>query len=64
MTPAERRLAMIRLLAQIDQRIADAESLAADARLNHEERQSAAAALSFRRRAVERIETMLAELGR
>jgi hypothetical protein len=61
MTPSERHTRLIRLLAHIDQQIAEAESLASDASLDADERERAGAQLSFQRRAVERVEAMLGE---
>lgn len=62
MTLSERRTACIRLLAQIDQQIAEAETLADDADLDAGEREFARAQLDFRRRAVERVQAMLGEV--
>lgn len=62
MTPSEQRTALIRLLAEIDQRTTEAETLASDASLDADEREYAGAQVSFRRRAVERVEAMLAEI--
>lgn len=61
MTPSERQTALLRLLASIDQQIADAEELAKDGDLPIGERAYAEAQLEFRRRAVERIEMMLGQ---
>jgi len=61
MTPSERRTRLIRLLACIDQQIAEAEALVSDPALGAEERGYAEAQLSFRRRAVERVEAMLGD---
>jgi hypothetical protein len=62
MTPSERRTACIRLLAHIDQQIAEAEALASDESLDADERRFAKVQLDFRRRAVERVEAMLGEV--
>lgn len=64
MAPVERRLVLIRLLAEIDQRIAEADRLASDASLDAGDWDYAAAHLDFRRKSVERIEGMLRELER
>jgi hypothetical protein len=55
------RTTLIRLIAEIDQRIAEAESLANNRSLDDGERKSAAALLDFRRNAVQRVERMLKE---
>jgi len=60
MTPAERRIRLVRLLAHIDQQIQEAESLLSDESLASDDRECAAAQLSFRRRSVERLEWMIA----
>ena len=54
-----RRRALIRLVAQIDQQIADARSLAADKRLSQGERLVAKAELEFRQKAIKQVEAML-----
>ncbi len=59
MTPAERRIALIRLLASIDQKIAEAERLASDASLDVGQREFAATQLDFRRKTLKHVEKML-----
>ena len=61
MTPSERRTRLIRLLAQIDQQISEAESLASDPALDADERRLAKVQLDFRRDTVKRVEAMLGE---
>jgi hypothetical protein len=63
MLPTERRAKLIRLLATIDQQIAEMESLASDAELTESERRYATAQLDFQRRAVKRVEAMLIPFG-
>jgi len=62
MTPIQRRTALIRLLAKIDQQIREAESLASDGTLSDDDRRFAAVQLDFRREAVKRVEAMLGKL--
>jgi hypothetical protein len=57
---AERRTALIRLLAQIDQQIiSEAESLASDLLLSYDERELAETQFAIHLDAVKRIERML-----
>jgi hypothetical protein len=58
---AERRTALVRLLAHIDQQIRKEKSLASDESLDAYVRECAAVQLSFRQRSVERLEEMIAE---
>lgn len=62
MTPAERRADLVKLLAEIDQGIAEATALASDPMLWPEERAFAEAQLAIRLNAVKRVEDMLGEL--
>lgn len=59
MTLADRRAACLRLLAEIDQLIAECEDLAAQPVLADDEREYLAVHLQFRRHARERVERML-----
>lgn len=63
MTSAERRIALIRLLADIDQRIAEAETSSAASLLTTDERGFIAEQLAYRRNAMIRIEKLLTEVG-
>jgi hypothetical protein len=63
MSSTDRRTKLIRLLAQIDQQICEAESLASDPLLNEADRKYAMAQLDFRLTAVERVEAMLSKLN-
>lgn len=51
----ESRTKLLRMLAEIDQQIREAESLASDATLSDDDREFAAVQLDFRRRAGKRI---------
>ena len=62
MTPSARRTALIRLMAEIDQRLAAAEELAANPYLALDERSHIAEQIAFRRNALMRIEGLLAEI--
>jgi hypothetical protein len=62
MTPAKRRTAYIRLLAAIDQLIAECEDLADQPVLADDEREYLAVHLQLRRDARERVEKMLGRL--
>jgi hypothetical protein len=62
MTPVERRIALIRLIAEIDQQIGKAEDFAYRPDLTVEERSGAVAQLALRRNAVIRVEGLLAEI--
>jgi hypothetical protein len=55
----ESRTKLLRMLAEIDQQIREAESLATDESLDADERGYAEAQLSFQRRALKRVEEML-----
>ena len=59
MTPAERRTARIRLLAHIDQQIAECEDLASQPVLADDEAEYLAVQLTLRRQWRERVEKML-----
>jgi hypothetical protein len=59
MTPADRRDALIRLLAEIDQLIAECEDLADQPVLADDEREYLAVHLKLRRQWRERVEKML-----
>ena len=59
MTPSERRTACIKLLAEIDQLIAECEDLADQPVLADDEREYLAVHLQFRRYTVELVESML-----
>jgi hypothetical protein len=61
MTPHDRRTALIRLLAEIDQRIAAAEDLNYNGLLTIDERVFVAEQIAFRRNAAMRIEWKLME---
>jgi hypothetical protein len=61
MTPSERRTALIRLLADIDQQISLAEDLAFIPMLTRGEREYAIQQLEFRRKAVMHVEGLLAK---
>jgi hypothetical protein len=64
MTPAERSKACIKLLAEIDQLIAEREDLADQPVLADDEREYLAVLLQFRRDARERVEKMLKPAAR
>ena len=55
----ESRTKLLRMLAEIDQQIREAESLASDATLSDDDREFTAVQLDFRRDAVKRVEAML-----
>jgi hypothetical protein len=55
------RTKLLRMLAEIDQQIREAESLASDATLSDDDRELAAVQLDFRRRALESVETLLSK---
>lgn len=59
MTSAERRASLVRLLAEIDQRIAEAEELNASGLLESDERGFVSEQIALRRNAVLRIEGIL-----
>jgi len=59
MTPSERRAACIRLLATIDQQIAEARALTEHPDLDHTERDYAAGLLAYREREVKRVEAVI-----
>jgi len=61
MALSERRAATLRLLAEVDQKIREDELRASDPLLSESERRIASAQLDFRRKAVGRVEAMLAE---
>lgn len=61
MTPTERRIALIRLLAEMDQQTGKAEDLTYVPELTLEERSSAVEQLAYRRDALLRVEAILAE---
>ena len=63
MNPAERCIALIRLMAEIDQQISAAEDLAFAPELTRDERSFAVAQLEYRRTVVERVEKMLVNIG-
>lgn len=62
MTPAERRTACIKLLAEIDQAIADCEELLSQPILADDETEYLAVHLTMRRLWRERVEKMLSAL--
>jgi hypothetical protein len=59
MSPNERRTALIRLLAEIDQQTSREEDRAFQPNLSREERELAVVKWEFRRRAAEQVERML-----
>lgn len=61
MTPTECRIALIRLLAEMDQQAGKAEDLTYMPELTLKERSSAVEQLASRRNAVLRVEALLAE---
>jgi hypothetical protein len=61
MTPSERRKACLKLLAKLDQEIAECESLWAEI-LADDEREVVAVNLTFRLKSRERVEALIAEL--
>ncbi|MGD9710446.1 MAG: hypothetical protein AB7V46_00115 [Thermomicrobiales bacterium] len=63
MTPIERRTALVRLLADIDQRIELARALRTSPLLTRDERRFAEVELHFQQQSVERVEQMLARLA-
>ena len=63
MNPAKRRIALIRLMAEIDQQISAAEDLAFNPMLTRAEREYAVAQLEYRRKVVGRVEKMLERLN-
>lgn len=60
MNSTERRTALVRLLADLDQRIELAKSLSTNPFLTRDERRYAAVELDFQRKTVDRVERMLA----
>jgi hypothetical protein len=60
---AIRRKYLLRLLAQLDQQIAETESLSRDPRLTDGEHRLIASQLDYRRNAVLRVEAMLANIA-
>ena len=63
MTPSQRRTEIIRLIAEIDQDIREAESLLSSELLDPEERQAAGVWAEFYRRAAVRAERLLERVG-
>lgn len=63
MTPAERRAACLRLLAEIDQLIAECEDLASQPVLADDEREYLAVHLKLPRDARERVERILDQVN-
>ena len=59
MTATERRIALIRLLAEIDQQARKAEELAFNPDISREQRELAVVQWEFRRIAVQRVEKLL-----
>lgn len=59
MSPAEKRTAAIKLLARIDQVIAETEDLAAEPVLSYDEEEYLAVQLDFQRRARARVERII-----
>jgi hypothetical protein len=62
MDQSERRTALVRLMAEIDQRIAAAEDLATNSLLTTDEQSFIVEQIAYRRNALMRIEGMLAEI--
>jgi hypothetical protein len=62
MTPAERRTACLRLLAKLDQEIAECEALWAEI-LADDEREAVAVNLKFRLKSRENVERLLGNLN-
>jgi len=62
MTPSKRRAACIRLLAEIDQLIAECKDLASQPVLADDEQEYLAVHLQMRRDARERVERLLASI--
>lgn len=62
MSPSERHMALIKLLASIDQQIAEASRLASDASLDAGKRRFAATQLDFRRKTLKHVEKMLRQV--
>jgi hypothetical protein len=60
MNSTERRTALVRLLADLDQRIELAKSLSTNQFLTRDERRYAAVELDFQQKTVDRVERMLA----
>jgi hypothetical protein len=59
MTPREYQVALVKLLAEFDQRAAAAEDTAYSPTLTTEQREAAVALWEFRRHAIEQVEGML-----
>ena len=64
MTPSERRTVCLKLLAQLDQQIAECEMLAAEPILADDERECVAVNLECRLKSRERVEELLENLVR
>ena len=62
MTPSERRTALLRLLAHLDQQIAECEMLTVEPILADDERECVAVNLKFRLKSRKRVEELLENL--
>jgi len=63
MSPSQRRAEIVKLLAEIDQDIREAESIASDRSLPWRERREAKLDLDFFRVSAERVEGLLERVG-
>jgi hypothetical protein len=61
--PPDRRAAILKLIAELDQHVAESESLASNELLDPEERQAAGVCAEFYRRAAVRAERLLERVG-